>query len=181
MSILSVYSVSTPDIPNKVLTHFEDIAATLAEQGVRFERRPVEVAVQAGASQEDVLQAHGETLDRLMSEWGTPHVDVISLDRDHPHRQQWREQFLDEHSHDGREVRYFVAGRGLLSVHIGGYVYAVQCEKEDLVVLPAGIARWFDMGEAPRLVAIRLFETPQAQAAHYTGTELARCFPGLDS
>ena len=37
MSSLSVYHVSSPDLPNKVLTHFEDIASTLAEQGVRFD------------------------------------------------------------------------------------------------------------------------------------------------
>ncbi|WP_287810675.1 acireductone dioxygenase [Pseudomonas sp.] len=181
MSILSVYSVSTPDLPNKVLTHFEDIAATLAEHGVRFERRPLQASVQAGAGQDEVLQALAAVLDPLMSEWGTPHADVISLDRDHPQRQQWREKFLDEHSHAGREVRYFVAGRGLLSLHIEGYVYAVQCEKHDVIAVPAGMARWFDMGEAPRLIVIRLFEQPQDQAAQYTGTELARCFPGLDT
>ena len=38
MSRLSVYHESTPELPNKVLTHLEDIAATLAEQGIRFER-----------------------------------------------------------------------------------------------------------------------------------------------
>ena len=38
MSSLSVYHVSSPDVPNKVLTHFEDIAATLAEQGIHFAR-----------------------------------------------------------------------------------------------------------------------------------------------
>ena len=38
MSSLSVYHVSSPDLPNKVLTHVDDIASTLAEQGVRFDR-----------------------------------------------------------------------------------------------------------------------------------------------
>lgn len=38
MSYVAVYSVATSDTPNKVLTHFDDIAATLAEHGVRFER-----------------------------------------------------------------------------------------------------------------------------------------------
>ena len=38
MSSLSVYHVASPEIPNKVLTHLEDIASTLAEQGVRFDR-----------------------------------------------------------------------------------------------------------------------------------------------
>ena len=34
MSSLSVYPVSSPELPNKVLAHFDDIASTLAEQGV---------------------------------------------------------------------------------------------------------------------------------------------------
>ena len=38
MSSLTVYHQTNPDVPNKVLTHLEDIAATLAEVGVRFER-----------------------------------------------------------------------------------------------------------------------------------------------
>ncbi len=38
MSILSVYQDTHPEQPMKVLTHPEDIGATLAEVGVRFER-----------------------------------------------------------------------------------------------------------------------------------------------
>lgn len=38
MSSLSVYHESSPDLPNKVLTHVDDIASTLAAVGVRFER-----------------------------------------------------------------------------------------------------------------------------------------------
>ena len=37
MSYVAVYHVATPDTPNKVLTHFEDVVSTLAEHGVRFE------------------------------------------------------------------------------------------------------------------------------------------------
>ena len=36
MSILSVFHPSSPELPNKLLTHHDDIQATLAEQGVRF-------------------------------------------------------------------------------------------------------------------------------------------------
>jgi 1,2-dihydroxy-3-keto-5-methylthiopentene dioxygenase len=36
MSILSVFHPDSPALPNKVLTHHDDIAATLAEHGVRM-------------------------------------------------------------------------------------------------------------------------------------------------
>ena len=79
MSSLSVYHVSSPDIPNKVLTHFEDIASTLAEQGVRFDRWQAAAKIQPGASQEEVIGAYQEQIDKLMTERGYITVDVVSL------------------------------------------------------------------------------------------------------
>ena len=50
MSSLSVYPVSSPELPNKVLTHFDDIASTLAELGVRFDRGQAATKLPPGAS-----------------------------------------------------------------------------------------------------------------------------------
>ena len=50
MSVLSVYHESRPEQPLKVLTHLEDIAATLAEVGVQLERWDASAPVAAGAS-----------------------------------------------------------------------------------------------------------------------------------
>ncbi|MGE8349015.1 MAG: 1,2-dihydroxy-3-keto-5-methylthiopentene dioxygenase [Pseudomonas protegens] len=180
MSSLSVYHVSSPDLPNKVLTHFDDIAATLAEQGIGFDRWQTSTRIEPGASQEEVIAAYQEQIDRLMTEQGYVSVDVISLNRDHPQKVELRASFLDEHRHDEDEVRFFVAGRGLFSLHIDDYVYAVLCERNDLISVPAGTAHWFDMGEEPHLVAIRLFSNPQGWAASLTGDAIASQFPRLD-
>ncbi|PYY79659.1 acireductone dioxygenase [Pseudomonas sp. TKO26] len=180
MSSLSVYHVSSPDLPNKVLTHFDDIAATLAEQGIRFERWPATTRIAPGASQQEVLDAYREQIDRLMTEQGYLSVDVISLNRDHPQKAELRASFLDEHRHGEDEVRFFVAGRGLFSLHIDDYVYAVLCERNDLISLPAGTAHWFDMGEEPNLVAIRLFTNAQGWVANPTGDAIASQFPRLE-
>ena len=48
MSILSVFHTASPALPHKVLTHHDDIAATLAEHGVRFEHAEPGVRVRAG-------------------------------------------------------------------------------------------------------------------------------------
>ena len=58
MSVLSVYHESRPEQPLKVLTHLEDIAATLAEVGVQLERWDASAPVAAGASQEDVIATY---------------------------------------------------------------------------------------------------------------------------
>ncbi|MBW3503191.1 MULTISPECIES: acireductone dioxygenase [unclassified Pseudomonas] len=180
MSSLSVYHVSSPELPNKVLTHFEDIVSTLAEQGVVFDRLPTTTPIRPGASQDEVVQACREPIDRLMSEHGCASLDVVSVSSEHPQKAELRARFLDEHRHGADEMRLFVAGRGLVSLHIGDYLYAVLCERSDLLSVPAGMAQWFDMGEHPHLVAIRMFGNAQGMVAHPTGADIASHFPGLD-
>ncbi|MBW8453778.1 acireductone dioxygenase [Pseudomonas stutzeri] len=180
MSVLSVYHESRPEQPLKVLTHLEDIAATLAEVGVQLERWDASAPVVAGASQEDVIAAYRPQIDRLMAERGYVTVDVISVSRDHPQKDELRARFLDEHRHAEDEVRFFVAGRGLFTLHIEDMVYAVLCEKNDLISVPAGTRHWFDMGEQPSFVAIRLFNNPDGWTAQFTGERIADQFPRLD-
>lgn len=84
MSSLAVYHVSSPDIPNKVLTHFEDIAATLIEQGIHFARWEAAAKIQPGAREEDLIAAYQIQIDGLMTERGYVAVDVVSVSSDHP-------------------------------------------------------------------------------------------------
>ncbi|MWV17498.1 acireductone dioxygenase [Pseudomonas sp. L-22-4S-12] len=180
MSSLTVYHQSSPDLPNKLLTHAEDIASTLAAVGVRFARWQAGAPIQPGATQEQVIAAYRPQIDQLMSEQGYVTVDVVSLNKDHPQKDELRAKFLDEHRHGEDEVRFFVAGRGLFCLHIDDYVYAVLCEKGDLISVPAGTRHWFDMGEFPHFVAIRLFNNPEGWVATFTGDEIASRFPRLE-
>ncbi len=180
MSSLTVYHESSPELPNKVLTHLEDIASTLAAVGVRFERWQAAAPIAAGAGQDEVIAAFRPQIEQLMSERGYVTVDVVSLTRDHPQKAELRAKFLDEHRHAEDEVRFFVAGRGLFTLHIEDYVYAVLCEKNDLISVPAGTRHWFDMGEHPHFVAIRLFNNPEGWVAQFTGADIASHFPRLD-
>jgi 1,2-dihydroxy-3-keto-5-methylthiopentene dioxygenase len=180
MSSLYVYHQSRPEQPEKVLTHVEDIASTLAEHGVGFDRWQAATPITPGASQEEVISAYRMQIDRLMTERGYVTVDVISLNSDHPQKAELRAKFLEEHQHSEDEVRFFVAGCGLFTLHIGDYVYAVLCEKNDLISVPAGTRHWFDMGEHPHFVAIRLFNNPQGWVANFTGEDIAGQFPRLD-
>ncbi|KAF2410860.1 1,2-dihydroxy-3-keto-5-methylthiopentene dioxygenase [Pseudomonas antarctica] len=175
MSYVAVYHVATPDTPNKVLTHADDIASTLAEHGVRFERwqpRPLE----KGASDAEMIGAYQPQIDAL----GYAAVEVLSVTGDHPQKAELRAQFLDERRYSEDQVRFFIAGQGLFSVHVGDYVYAVRCEKNDLLVIPAGMPHWFDMGENPHVVALRLFNTAKGCVPELTGNDVATGFPGLD-
>src|SRR3546814_4195286 len=71
-----------------------------------------------------------------------------------------RAKFLDEHFHKEDEVRFFVAGSGLFTLHVGDRVYEIECVKDDLIAVPDGTTHWFDMGPEPSFVAIRFFTEP---------------------
>ena len=177
MSSLTVYHENQPEQPLKLLTHAEDIASTLAEVGVRFERWEAAAPIAAGASQDEVIAAYAHEIERLKRERGYITVDVVSLNSDHPQKAELRAKFLDEHRHGEDEVRFFVAGSGLFTLHVGDKVYEIECVKDDLIAVPDGTTHWFDMGDEPSFVAIRFFTEPDGWVGHFTGTDIAQKFP----
>ena len=64
-------------------------------------------------------------------------------------------------------------------LHADDRVYAVLCEKDDLISVPAGVRHWFDMGSAPAFTCIRLFNDPAGWVAEFTGDAIAGKFPVL--
>jgi 1,2-dihydroxy-3-keto-5-methylthiopentene dioxygenase len=159
--------------------HFDDISTTLSQVGVRLEKWRTRPEVQPGSSADEVIHAYRADIDRLMQEGGYQAVDVVSLRADHPQRAEFRQKFLNEHTHAEDEVRFFVAGRGLFTLHIDQRVFEVLCVQGDLISVPAGTRHWFDMSEAPFFVAIRLFTNPAGWVAQFTGTDIAERFPRL--
>ncbi|GMU44718.1 MAG: cupin domain-containing protein [Xanthomonadales bacterium] len=158
---------------------FAAIQAHLAGVGVRFERWHAGADIQPGDPQDRVIAAYRADIDRLMAEGGYQAVDVVSLHPTHPDKAALRRKFLDEHTHGEDEVRFFVAGRGLFTLHIGDEVHEVLCERGDLIAIPAGTPHWFDMGPEPSFVAIRIFTNPAGWVAHFTGDAIAERFPRL--
>lgn len=179
MSRLRIFDDQRPDAPLAVHTEHAAIAAELRQAGVRFEQWAASQPIAPGASQEEVIAAYRADIDRLMTEEGYQAVDVISLKPDHPDRAALRQKFLSEHTHSEDEVRFFVAGAGQFTLHIGGKVYDVLCEQGDLIGVPDGTRHWFDMSEAPYFVAIRLFTNKEGWVANFTGEDIALRFPRM--
>lgn len=181
MSQLSVFDDQNP---KEVLWQGEDpaeMANILKTVGIRFEQWAAVGTVQAGDSQEKVLAAYRQDIDRLIQEEGYQTVDVVSLTPDHPDKTAFRTKFLSEHSHSEDEVRFFVDGEGLFALHITDMVYEILCKKGDLISVPANTTHWFDMGPNPRFVAIRLFNDPAGWVANYTGSDIAERFSRLEN
>lgn len=176
MSYVAVFPVASPDTPNKVLTHFEDIVSTLAALGVRFERWQPATSLEKEASEAELIAAYQAQLDAL----GYANVELFSVTCDHPQKAEVRAQFLVEQRYSEDHVRLIVAGQGLFTLHVDDYVYAVRCERNDLLIIPAGMPHWFDIGENPHFVTLRGFDTRQGTVPAVTASAIAAVFPGLD-
>ena len=179
MSWLRIYDEYADELVLR--TRHPEIAAELKGVGVAFERWEASRPLKPEATQEDVLSAYASQVARLNADYGFKSVDVVSLRPTHPDRAAFRAKFLNEHTHDDFEVRFFVEGRGLFYLHVNEKVYAVLCAQGDLISVPAGTRHWFDMGTVPDFKCIRFFTTPDGWVGNFTGSDIAGRFPTFDN
>ncbi len=177
MSRLRIFADDAPETPEFDSRDFDAITCALEKIGVGFERWQASQPITSGASQEEVIAAYRDDIDRITLERGFTSIDVVSIAPDNPKREELRGKFLDEHYHQEDEVRFFVAGSGLFTLHVDGKVYEIECVKDDLISVPDGTTHWFDMGPEPDFVAIRFFQKPDGWVGHFTGTDIAQKFP----
>ena len=185
MTLLTVWADDRPDQPVLQTEDHTTIADALSPIGVVFEHVPPADRLPDTATQEEVIEAHREIVDRLIAEHGYRLVDVAQL---HPvDSDEWREtaagaraKFLNEHTHDEEEIRYFVAGSGVFYLHVDGKVHAMLCTAGDLLSVPALTTHWFDMGTAPDFTAIRFFHDDDGWIGTFTGSDISSRFPTFD-
>ena len=169
MATLSIFSDTDHGATAKRIVHPAAVAAALEARGIRHQSWPVLPGIVPGTSPETVLQAYAAAVARVQTTGGYKAVDVVSIAPDDPERAAKRAKFLTEHTHREDEVRFFAAGGGLFSLHLGSEVVQVKCSAGDLLVVPDGTRHWFDMGPAPAFVAIRWFTDPAGWVAYPTG------------
>ena len=136
MSRLRIFDEGNPGAPRLETRDHAAIARELGARGIRFEQWQAGARLEPGASQDQVLAAYSGDIDRLKREKNYQAVDVISLNKDHPEKGALRQKFLNEHTHSEDEVRFFVAGSGLFTLHLGEEVCEVLCEQGDLIGVP---------------------------------------------
>ena len=177
MSRLRIFSEDNATTPRVDIGEHAAIARELARIGVGFEQWRAGAPVTPGDAPDIILDAYRADIERLIAERGFKTVDVVSIAPDHPEREAMRGKFLDEHFHKEDEVRFFVAGSGLFTLHVGNEVYEITCQQGDLIAVPDSTLHWFDMGPEPSFVAIRFFTEPDGWVGHFTGTDIAQRFP----
>ena len=97
MSLLTIYSDNSLSNAS-VFTSFDDIEHQLKAIGVQFERWAAQKVLPEKASNDDVLDAYSDSIDRLKLQFSFQTADVITLDTSHPDKAAMREKFLNEHT-----------------------------------------------------------------------------------
>lgn len=179
MTLLTVWA---EDDPATVLQRTRDageIEATLGALGVKLTRWEVRELPEAPTEQE-VLDTYRAEIDAVSEASGYGMVDVKQLTPDDPAAAKAREMFLDEHTHDDDEDRFFARGSGVFYLHLDGKVHAVLCEAGDLLSVPAKTTHWFDMGTRPDYVSVRFFHDDEGWVGNFLEKSIARRFPTMD-
>lgn len=179
MSRLTIFKDDNSTI-HEDFTEYLEISDRLNAIGVQFEQWQASQPLSDDAGQDEVMSAYQDQIDELNAHHGFTTVDVVALGPDHPQREEMRNKFLSEHTHDDFEIRFFVDGSGIFYIHKNDHVYAVLCEKGDLISVPANTAHWFDMGSRPNFKCIRFFTTPDGWVGNFTGNDISEKFPTYD-
>lgn len=177
MSSLAVHLHTAPELPNKVLNHADDIASTLAAVGIDYRQVALPAELRPGCEQAEFDAAYGLWLQALMSKEGHVQQELFNLQRNHPQKLELRARHLDEQAQASPSAWLFIGGFAQLSVRLDDYVYVLRGERGDLLGLPAGTRHWFDLGEEPHALVVRL--SASAQAPVRTDDDIASRFARL--
>ena len=167
--------MATLRVPDKSVTLCDPSAVQqfLDLRGIVHERWSADRDLPSGATNEHVLAAYDYLLKPLMDKGGYQTADVVSVDGNTPNLPGIREKFCREHTHSEDEVRVFVEGQGFFWFHKEGRddeVFALLCERGDLISVPANTKHWFDLGDPPKVRAIRIFTDQAGWVPHYTNS-----------
>lgn len=167
--------MATLRVPDKDV-HVTDVQAIrrfLDERGIFYEHRSMEMRLPADATDAQILVAHDHWLKPFMEKGGYQSMDVVQVTLQTPNLPVIREKFIREHTHSENEVRFFVEGQGVFWFHKErpqDEVFALLCERGDLISVPANTKHWFDLGERPAVCAIRIFTDRAGWVPQYTNS-----------
>jgi 1,2-dihydroxy-3-keto-5-methylthiopentene dioxygenase len=144
-------------------------------RGILFEQWEAKANLPNDADQDTVLKAYADRLEPYMKANGYKVADVINVHPGLPNIEEIGKKFLSEHTHSEDEVRYFVDGEGLFWFNLDNGkdpIFCLQCQKGDLISVPAGTKHWFDFGPKRFVKCIRVFIDTSGWVPEYTGSHI---------
>lgn len=156
---------------NRVLEDPAEISTFLAPFGIWYRRFEGTDALGDSPTDQEILEAYKEPIEKLKTEGGYVTADVINIKSETPGLEAMLNRFNKEHFHDEDEVRFIVHGRGLFHIHPnGGPVFSIEVVKGDMIRVPQGTHHWFDLCQDRTIRAVRLFQDMTGWTPHYTET-----------
>ena len=154
---------------NRSISGKEDVAEYLAKIGIEYAVWEPSKPLGAGASQQEILDAYSNEIEKLKADGGYVTADVINVNPQTPNLETMLAKFSREHWHDEDEVRFIVQGRGLFHVNPKtSPVVGIEVEAGDLIRVPRGTLHWFDLCSDKQIRCIRLFQDPTGWTPWYT-------------
>ncbi len=151
------------------LADHTEIAGYLANIGIDYERWDNIRDVSADASDDEILAAYSEEIEKLNAKGGYVTADVINVVPTTPGLDAMLDRFNKEHWHDEDEVRFIVKGHGLFHIAPPGRdVVSIEMEAGDLIRVPKGTLHWFNLCGDRTVRAIRLFQDISGWTPLYT-------------
>ena len=156
---------------NRALQDAAEISAFLAPFGIWYRRFEGSDALPENPSDQEILAAYREPIERLKAEGGYVTADVINVRPETPGLDAMLNRFNKEHWHDEDEVRFIVHGRGLFHIHPeNGPVFSIEVAQGAMIKVPRGTHHSFDLCADRTIRAVRLFQDTSGWAPHYTET-----------
>ena len=104
-------SVTIPEL-DRTLTDVEEIQSFLSQFGIWYRRFEGSDTLGDDATNEEILEAYSEPIEKLKAEGGYVTADVINIHAQTPNLEAMLAKFDKEHWHDEDEVRFIVKGAG---------------------------------------------------------------------
>jgi len=163
------------DVPKNGLrvTGSTEISEYLRGINIDYTRWDHVKALPDAATDEEILTAYSEEIEKLKAEGGYVTADVINIVPATPRLEEMLAKFSREHWHDEDEVRFIVKGRGLFHIApVGGDVVSIEMEAGDMIRVPRGTRHWFNLCGDRTIRAIRLFQDTSGWTPHYTESDV---------
>ena len=159
----------------------DEIRKALLDTGVEIEKW--QTLATDNLNDEEVLKLYDSEIAKIKSDFNFKAVDLMSINPEFAQREDFsnlRNKFLKEHIHSDDEVRYFIEGSGLFTIHHSQKVFSILCSSGDFISVPANTLHWFDMGTAPKFKCLRFFSDESGWVPVYSESSIASQFENLD-
>ncbi len=183
MSFLRVYHEADGEQPLLTTHEPERLRLELDASAIHYRHHPLP-AMPERAPSEALLARYTPIIDEVGQTSGCRRVELRGMSPryldDGSAGTLERERLSSESRSDSDNWHLLLHGQVVFYLHLNGRVYVIGCERGDLLLIPAGVPHWFDMGPSPDFVVLSWSD----ETAHHlleTTSDIALRFPRYEA